>query len=129
LLALSKRFLPIRGLASLLVVVIAASAPAVARAGDRPDLVPELHVEPYAGQVAPVYVDAFGEPGRLLYRFDAVLRNQGGILDLYRDASSGNAMQAVWAGGTPSETPDPNQPPTSPDATLTDLSTRGASFA
>lgn len=86
-------------------------------------------MEPYPGQVAPVYIDAFEEPGRLLYRFDAVLRNQGGILDLYRDAGTGKATQAVWAGGTPSETPDPNQPPTSPDATLTDLSTRGATFA
>ncbi len=127
--ALPERLALIRCLALLLAGFIAACMPAVARADDEPDLVPELRVEPDAGQVAPVYVDAFEEPGRLLYRFDAVLRNRGGTLDLYRDAGTGHAMQAVWAGGAPSETPDPNQPPSSPDATLTDLSTRGASFA
>jgi Bacterial Ig domain/Lysyl oxidase len=101
---------------------------AAALAADAPDLVPELHQDPYPGQVAPVYVDAFEEPGRLLYRFDAVLRNRGGALDLYRDAGTGHAMQAVWAGGEPSEMPDPNAPPSSPDATLTDLDPSGATF-
>jgi hypothetical protein len=100
-----------------------------ALAVDAPDLVPELRQDPYPGQVAPVYVDAFEEPGRLLYRFDAILRNRGGTLDLYRDPSTGNAMQAVWAGGEPGEEPDPNAPPSSPDATLTNLGPRGASFA
>jgi hypothetical protein len=102
--------------------------PAGAPAADEPDLVPELRQDPYAGQVAPVYVDAFEEPGRLLYRFDAILRNVGGTLDLYRDAGTGRAMQAVWASGEPSQTPDPNQPPSSPDATLFDLDARGASY-
>jgi hypothetical protein len=108
---------------------IALGSPASALAVDAPDLVPELREEPYAGQVAPVYLDAFEEPGRLLYRFDAVLRNRGGTLDLYRDAVTGNAMQAVWAGGQPSDPPDPNEPPSSSDATLTNLGPRGASFA
>jgi Bacterial Ig domain/Lysyl oxidase len=109
--------------------VIAGLALLAALAVDAPDLVPELRQDPYPGQVAPVYVDAFEEPARLLYRFDAVLRNRGGTLDLYRDAVTGNAMQAVWAGGEPSDPPDPNEPPSSSDATLTNLGPRGASFA
>jgi hypothetical protein len=113
----------------LLSLALAVGAPAAASAADEPDLVPELRQDPYPGQVAPVYVDAFEQPGRLLYRFDAILRNQGGTLDLYRDAATGHAMQAVWDGGTPSQMPDPNQPPTGPDATLVDLEARGATFA
>jgi hypothetical protein len=124
LFAQGRRLVPV-----LVALAVSASSPAAAPAADAPDLVPELRQDPYAGQVAPVYVDAFEEPGQLLYRFDAILRNRGGALDLYRDADTGHAMQAVWAGGTPSQAPDPNQPPTSPDATPTDLETRGASFA
>lgn len=93
-----------------------------------PDLVPELHAAPYEGQVAPIYVDRFEQPGRILYRFDAVLRNIGGTLDLYRDTASGTAMQAVWSGGEPSEQPDPNSAPSSPDADLIDIGSRGARF-
>jgi len=109
--------------------VKAAAVMLAALAVDAPDLLLELRQDPYPSQVAPVYVDAFEEPGRLLYRFDAILRNRGGTLDLYRDAATGSAMQAVWAGGEPSEAPDPNRPPSSPDATVTDLGPRGASFA
>ena len=117
-----------RAPAALLVAIgVSLCTPAGAPAADAPDLVPELRQDPYEGQVAPVYVDAFEEPGRLLYRFDAILRNQGGTLDLYRDAGTGRAMQAVWAGGEPSQTPDPNQPPSSPYAALSDLSS-GAKF-
>jgi hypothetical protein len=119
-----------RALAALLAgLAMCLSAAAAAPAADEPDLVPELRQNPYDGQVAPVYIDAYEEPGRLLYRFDAVLRNLGGTLDLYRDAGTGRAMQAVWAGGEPSQTPDPNAPPSSPDATLFDLSAGGSSFA
>ena len=53
---------------------------------------------PTGAQVAPVFVDAFEEPGRLLYRFDAVIANQGGTLDLFRDPGSGGVRQAVWPG-------------------------------
>jgi hypothetical protein len=94
--------------------------PAVALAADEPDLVPEIRQTPYSGQVAPIFVDAYEEPGRLLYRFDSILNNQGGALDIFRDSSTGAAKQAVWDGGTPSETPDPNQAPTSADATTLD---------
>jgi hypothetical protein len=90
-------------------------------------VVVELRGEAYPGQVAPVYVDAFEEPGRLLYRFDAVVRNRGGTLDLFRDPGTGAAMQAVWAGGVPSEAPNPNRPPSGSGASLIALA--GARFA
>ena len=56
--------------------------------------------EPYDGQYAPVYVDAFEEPGRLLYRFDALIHNDGTTLDLYREAD-GSVMQVPWPAGQP----------------------------
>src|SRR5207247_2069414 len=79
-------------------------------------------------QVAPGYVDAFTKPGRVLYRFDSVLLNRGGTLDLFRDPATRHAMQAIWAGGTPGSQPDPNQPPTGDGATIEDRTPTGASF-
>ena len=99
--------------------------PAAARAADLPDLTITLPAAPYEGQVAPVYVDRFEVPGRVLYRFDAVIRNEGGTLDLYRDADTGEPMQALWPGGQPSTPPDPDAPPPSG----TPASARGASGA
>ena len=92
---------------SILFFVLAPSAVAV----DAPDLSIRMPSTPYLNQVAPVYVDAFEEPGRLLYRFDAVLENEGGTLDIYGGA--GGAKQAVWDGGEPTEAtkPDPDEPP------------------
>lgn len=104
------------------------SGTGTARAADKPDLVPELRSSPYQGQVAPVYIDAYEQPGRLLYRFDAIIRNRAGTLDLFRDPARGSAMQALWRGGEPSEAPDPNRPPSSSDATLIDIGQRGARF-
>ena len=49
-----------------------------------------------SAQPAPVFVDAFEEPGRLLYRFDAVIANQGGTLDLF-GGGDGGVRQAVLA--------------------------------
>ena len=48
----------------------------------------------YAGQFAPVYVDAFEEPGRLLYRFDALIHNDG----RRRSTSTGDPDGTVAAG-------------------------------
>lgn len=116
------------GLPALVAAALLAGA-APARAGGEPDLVPELPAFPYPGQVAPVFVDRFAEPGKLLYRFDAILRNQGGTLDLFRDADSGKAMQAIWAGGVPTTDPHPNVPPPEDgDVTLEDRSEEGGSF-
>ncbi len=96
----------------------------------KPDLIVVLPSAPYATQSAPIYVDRFTQPGSLLYRFDAVLFNRGGMLDVFRDAASGRIMQAIWAGGLPSVAPDPNAPPPAgaPGLTLENLSARGARF-
>ena len=51
-------------------------------------------------------------PGKVLYRFSAVIKNLGGAMDLYKDPSTGAAMQVVWPGGNPTTMPDPNIVPT-----------------
>jgi Lysyl oxidase len=96
----------------------------------RPDLVAQFPDQPYATQKAPVYLDAYTEPGTLLYRFDAVLFNKGGTLDVYRDATTGHVFQAIWAGGLPSVAPDPNSPPPAgtPGLTTEDITAKGAAF-
>ena len=107
---------------------LALAAPAgAADVADRPDLVISLPGTPYSGQVAPVYVDAYEEPGRLLYRFDAVIGNQGGTLDLFKPPGGG-VRQAIWAWGEPSIPPRPDQEPSGPDAQIEDRSLAGAGF-
>ena len=111
-----------------LVTVFAAFAASAGTAGaqsDRPDLVIRLPGEASASRVAPVFVDAFEEPGRLLYRFDAVIANQGGTLDLFR-GPGGGVQQAVWPGGEPSVEPRPDVTPTGPE--VVDRSSSGATF-
>jgi hypothetical protein len=91
-----------------------------------PDLVPLL---PVRGQIAPVFVDRFQVKGRLLYRFDAVLENEGGALDMFRDPATGDVMQAIWAGGFPDSEPvDPNVAPSGPKVAIEDRSAMGALF-
>jgi hypothetical protein len=93
-------------------------------------LVVELPERPYrepAVQVAPVYMDAFEEPGRLLYRFDAVLRNHGGTLDIIGDAA-GRARQAIWASGFPRQRPDPAAAASGTGLVMRDLASTGARF-
>ena len=103
------------------------AAPGSARAlPDEPDLVVRLPGAPSGSVVAPVFVDAYEEPGRLLYRFDAVIANQGGTLDLFRGATGG-VEQAVYAGGQPPVPPKPDVTPTG-DAVV-DRSSSGATFA
>ncbi len=97
--------------------------------GDKPDLVPLLPTAVSSGQMTPVFVDGFQLPGRLLYRFDSVLENRGGVLDLFRDPVTGHALQAIWAGGTPSSQPDPNVAPSGPAVMIEDRAAAGASFA
>ncbi len=114
-----------RRVLGIALAVLAGAAPA--RAADAPDLTLELPAAPYAGQVAPVYLDPYEQPGRLLYRFDAVISNRGGTLDLFRD--NGRVMQAVWRNGTPDTAPDPNVAPSGPNVTISDRSPTGARFA
>ncbi len=106
--------------AVLAVAALAATAPSVRAAGE-PDLVIRLPDRPYAGQVAPVFVDAYEQPGRLLYRFDSVIANQGGTLDLFRDPGDGRARQALWPGGSPTAPPRPDQVPSGTGVSVIDL--------
>ena len=115
------------GLALAVGALAATSASAVA-VSDEPDLVIQLPRTPYPGQIAPVYVDAFEDPGRLLYRFDSVIENKGGTLDLFRDSATGAAKQAIWPGGVPSPVPKPDEQPSAADAQIVDRSSLGAGF-
>ena len=118
----------LRGLAIALAALAAAASPAAGAAPEAPDLVIQLPGKPYGGQIAPVYVDAYEEPGHLLYRFDSVIANQGGTLDLFRDPDSGGVRQAIWPGGVPSTAPRPDQEPSEADAQIVDRSSSGAVF-
>ena len=94
---------------------------------DKPDLVLMLPDRPRSDQVAPVYVDAYEKSGSLLYRFDAVILNRGGTLDLSGDTGDDHGTQALWPGGDPGSLPDPNRPPGS-DATLVRIGSGGRTF-
>ncbi|MEA2247881.1 MAG: lysyl oxidase-like protein 1 [Solirubrobacteraceae bacterium] len=114
---------------AVLVTALAAFAASAAPAGalpDEPDLVIRLPAVPTGAQVAPVFVDAFEQPGHLLYRFDAVIANQGGTLDLFRDPGSGGVRQAVWPGGEPTTAPKPDVTPSGPE--VRDRSGFGSGF-
>jgi lysyl oxidase/Big-like domain-containing protein len=100
-----------------------------------PDLTPELPTS----QPVPAYMDTVTVPGKALYRFDSVIRNQGGALDLYGtgwqpnggDPRMGAIRQVIWRGGTPDVAPDPSAPPPAGDANadVEDIGAgRGASF-
>ena len=110
----------------LALAALAAGASPAAAVTDEPDLVIQLPGEPSASSVAPVFVDAYEEPGRLLYRFDAVIANQGGTLDLFR-GPTGGVEQAVYPGGEPPVAPKPDVTPTGDD--VVDRSSSGATFA
>ena len=57
-----------------------------------------------------MYVDAFQEPGKLLYRFEALIHNDGTTLDLYREAD-GSVHQALWPDGQPTAAQHPDERP------------------
>jgi hypothetical protein len=108
--------------------VLAALAASTGTAGalpDEPDLVIRLPDVASGTQPAPVFVDAFEEPGRLLYRFDAIIANQGGTLDLFR-GPGGGVRQAVWPGGVPTTAPKPDVTPSGPE--VRDRSGFGSGF-
>jgi hypothetical protein len=105
----------VRTLAGLVLTLaaLATSAGPASALPDEPDLVIDLPGTPSGSRVAPVFVDAYEDPGRLLYRFDAIIANEGGTLDLFRDPGDGGVRQAVWPGGEPTVDPAPDQlPPT-----------------
>jgi hypothetical protein len=110
----------------LALLVLALWASPAAAVTNEPDLVIRLPGEPSGSAVAPVFVDAFEQQGKLLYRFDAVIANQGGTLDLFR-GPDGQVEQAVYPGGEPPVEPRPDETPTGDD--VVDRSSSGASFA
>lgn len=106
-------------------VVLAGSAYAAMAGTTKPDLVPLLPTSRPSGTAIPsVYVDSYTEPGHLLYRFDAVIKNEGGAMDIFM--KDGVAYQAEWPNGVP-DSPDPNKPPTA-TASVLDRSSDGATF-
>lgn len=126
------RIQPISGRAGVVLAFAIGAPVASAAAPDRPDLVIALPSAPSAGQVAPVYVDRFERPGRVLYRFDSVVANKGGTLDVFRDGSARPAVQAIWGGGNPPPGSEPHAgapAAESNDVTLEDRSGSGASFS
>jgi hypothetical protein len=93
----------------VLAIVLVLCAPASAQA--LPDLTISLPTE---GSIAPVYVDTFQEPGKVLYRFDALIHNEGDTLDLFREPS-GAVKQAVWPPGQPTSVQHPGERPGTDD--------------
>ncbi len=103
------------------------SLPILASLPDEPDLHPVLPTvsASYGGTVPAAFIDTDEIPGQVLYRFDSVIANQGGTLDVFcTDCASisGRAIkQAVWDGGRPDEPTSPIAVPTSGSATITDI--------
>jgi len=99
-----------------------------ATTSNKPDLVPGLVTSPttHPQQVAPIYVDAYQKPGRLLYRFDTLIVNKGGTLDLFQAGANAPTQQVIWAGGNPPSQPDPNFFTPNSSATVEDRSSTGA---
>ena len=97
--------------------------PVASETTDAPDLRIALPSVRYSGQVAPVYVDAYERPGRLLYRFDALIQNTGGVLDVFGGRSE--VRQKIWPGGEPTTAPEAGTPPPGPSE---DRTATGATF-
>ena len=90
------------GLAGLgLLVGIGFSAPST----DAPDLTAELPTA-RVGQPNARWIDTVEVPGKVLYRFDTVIFNQGGALDVRRSSESGATCQTIWSGGVPTNNLD-----------------------
>lgn len=123
-----------RGPALLALALCAAAAvPSAAGAyttSDLPDLVPMLPSFTGDHNPVPVYVDTLRLPGRVLYRFDAVIwiRAGSGALDVYRDPATGQTFQIVWNGGLPPGEQNPNELPSGSNWTAVDRTAAGASL-
>jgi hypothetical protein len=93
------RALVLTGMVAAVLGAGALAAIGVAAApGDRPDLVPRL---PTTGKPNTRWVDTHAIAGRVLYRFDTVILNQGtGAFEVHRDAA-GTTFQRIWDGGAP----------------------------
>lgn len=51
------------------------------------------------------FVDTVEVPGKVLYRFDSVIFNEGGALDISRNAGDPTTYQTTWANGVPFSAP------------------------
>ena len=93
------------------------SAPVATALPDAPDLYPFLPTNEIGG-TPPYFVDTYEQLGKVLYRFDTVIANAAGTLQLYCQncTSSGSQQlwQMVWPGGRPppDDLPDPYSVPT-----------------
>jgi hypothetical protein len=83
------------------VVALAAPAAAGGPAVVQPDLWPILPIQ--ASGLPSVFVDPYEQPGLVVYRFDAVIWNGGGALDVCH-LPTGEVMQILWPAGTPTDT-------------------------
>jgi len=120
------------GIGTVAVTLVVASGVLVGSAlavgnSSKPDMVALLPTN--TGHIAPVYVDTYTRPGKVLYRFSAVLKNLGGAMDLYMNPSTGAAMQVLWPNGNPTVKPDPNKVPNAPNIVVENRSQQvGAYF-
>ncbi|MGI9658023.1 MAG: lysyl oxidase family protein, partial [Gaiellaceae bacterium] len=82
---------------------------------DEPDLIPIMLTESALNTpgLPAIFMDTYQIPGRVLYRFDAVLGNIGGALDLFCQNcdSSPVISQAIWSGGDPGGDQNASLPP------------------
>ncbi len=73
---------------------------------DEPDLIPIMPTESQlsGANVPALFIDTVQQPGKVLYRFDAVLGNIGGAFDLFCTdcaKTTQKLWQAIWPGGLP----------------------------
>lgn len=87
----------------------------LAAIGAKPDLYPLLPTisAAYEGTVPAVFIDAYELENRVVYRFDTVIANAGGTLDLYSANGGESVKQMLWSGGRPpaNSRPKPTSPP------------------
>ena len=95
---------------------------------DLPDLYPIMLTE--SALLAPglpaIFIDTYTIPGLILYRFDGVLANIGGSMELYCafcNLASQTLYQVVWAGGRPPGSQNPLVAPVG--AELRNLTVKG----
>lgn len=101
-----------------------------------PHLVPQMPTAITPDQHAPVFVDLVEAPGHVLYRFDTVIQNTGGALDLFSTnptssppwpaIAQNDVKQVIWANnGVPSGAPqDSNSAPSLPSPAIAAIEDR-----
>ena len=84
-----------------------------------PDLYPVLPIVGATGP-PPIFIDFVTKPGETLFRFDTVIANSGGTLDLFctdcTTPGAASVYQILWPTGEPSSAPHPDVQPSTTDA-------------